>query len=174
MLLVTVMLNDPSMTHRQCSYDFMVHSPVHGPLNVAKSHSHSIYVSISLLDCGNGVLWVIISNWVSKSSSEHNTFSESLRYSLTTLYDKCAFSPPDHFKAPPVLIPYLSCDRLMRQDFAWSSKLRVVDGHFIFLPFPYNSTNRCHLLTSLTKLLADGLVAHVSLLQIYHLDHDIL
>ncbi len=48
---------------------------------------------------------------------------------------------------------------------------RAIDGYFVFLPFPNNRTNSCLLLT---KLLADGLVAHSSLVQIYNLVPDVL
>ena len=47
----------------------------------------------------------------------------------------------------------------------------LIDGHFVFLPFPNNLTNSCLLLS---KLLADGLVAHSSLVQVYHLVPDVL
>ncbi len=51
----------------------------------------------------------------------------------------------------------------MRWDLAWSSRPRAIDGYFLFLPFPNNRTNSCLLLT---KLFADVLVAHSSLVQI--------
>lgn len=71
------------------------------------------------------------------------------------------------------LILYLSHVRPyhMRQDPAWSSELRVIIRLFIFLPFSYNCPNSCHLHT---KHLADGLVTHSNLKQVYHLVPDIL
>ncbi len=58
-----------------------------------------------------------------------------------------------------------------RWELAWSSRPRTIDGYFVFLPFLNNRTNCCLLLT---KLLADGLVAHSSLVQIYNLVPDVL
>lgn len=47
----------------------------------------------------------------------------------------------------------------MRQNLIWSSKLKATDGQ-LFLQFPNNCSNSFHLLT---RLLADGLVAHCRL-----------
>ena len=44
-------------------------------------------------------------------------------------------------------------------------------GHFVILPFLNNHTYSCHLLI---YLLANGLVAHSGLLQIYNLIPDVL
>ncbi len=57
-------------------------------------------------------------------------------------------------------VPHRSHDHWnsMRWDLAWSPGPREIDSFFfVFLPFANNRTNCCHLLT---KLLADGLVAH--------------
>ncbi len=60
------------------------------------------------------------------------------------------------------LIPHRSHDQSnsTRWDLAWSPSPREIDSYFVFLPFVYNRTNCCHLLT---KLLGDGLAAHSSL-----------
>ncbi len=58
----------------------------------------------------------------------------------------------------------------MMWDFAWSSRPRGIDGYFVF-PFPNNHTYSC---LFLTKLLADGLAAHSSLVQVYNLVSDVL
>ncbi len=73
----------------------------------------------------------------------------------------------------PGLIPHRSHDHWnsTRWDLAWSPRLREIDSYFVFLPFAYNHTNCCHLLT---KLLGDGLVAHSSLVLIYNLVPDII
>ncbi len=70
------------------------------------------------------------------------------------------------------LIPHRSRDHPypMRWDFAWSSRPRGIDGYFVF-PFPNNHTYSC---LFLTKLLADGLAAHSSLVQVYNLVPDVL
>ncbi len=71
------------------------------------------------------------------------------------------------------LIPHCSHDHPypMRWDFEWSSRTRGIDGYFVFLPFPNNRTYSC---LFLTKLLADGLAAHSSLVQGYNLVPDVL
>jgi len=56
-------------------------------------------------------------------------------------------------------------------DLAWRSRPRVIHGYFVFLTFPNNGTNSCLLLT---KLLADGLVAHFSLVQVYNLVPEVI
>ncbi len=70
------------------------------------------------------------------------------------------------------LIPRRSHDHWnsTRWDLAWSPRPREIDSYFVFLPFANNHTNCCHL----TKLLANGLVAHSSLVQVYNLVPDIL
>ncbi len=60
---------------------------------------------------------------------------------------------------------------LTMQDLARSSRSRPIDGCFLFLPFLNNRNNSCLLLT---KLLADGLVAHSSLVQVSNLAPDVL
>ena len=62
-------------------------------------------------------------------------------------------------------------DTPQRGDLAWSPSTRVIDGNVLFLPFPNNHTKSCLLLT---KLLADGLVAHSSLVHVYNLVPDVL
>ena len=48
---------------------FNEYGSVHWPLNVVKSKTSPKHVSISMLDCGNSVLWVILAFF---SSSKHN------------------------------------------------------------------------------------------------------
>lgn len=57
--------------------------------------------------------------------------------------------------------------------------MRVTDGHFIFIPFPNYCTNSCQcqfhfIYIVFTKLLADGILAHSSLMQVYNLVPDVL
>lgn len=50
-----------------------------------------------------------------------------------------------------MLLHRLSHDPLsiIRQNLAWSSRLRWIDGHFVFVPFLNNCTSSCHLLIKL-------------------------
>src|SRR4029434_6433184 len=54
---------------------------------------------------------------------------------------------------------------------AWSPRPRGIDSCLVLLPFTNNRTNSCLLLTN---LLADGFVAHSSLVQVYNLISDVL
>lgn len=56
----------------------------------------------------------------------------------------------------------------MRQDLAWTSSPRV---NYVSFPFPNNCTNNCHLLA---QVLADSLVTHCNLVQLYNLVPDVL
>lgn len=55
------------------------------------------------------------------------------------------------FPCCSVLLHRLSHDplRIIRQNLAWSSRLRWIDGHFVFVPFLNNCTSSCHLLIKL-------------------------
>lgn len=141
MFCVIVMLEDQSMIHLQDGkkqsrgreggshprlYSTWPHrlAPQYGPQGI---------VFISVLDCGVGLLYVILSIFL-----------------------------------PLKMVGQVYAKEL---NLASSSRLRKVDGHFICLPFLTNRTSSCQLLA---KLLAEGLVAHSSLVQLHSFVPDVL
>ncbi|MEQ2238865.1 hypothetical protein ILYODFUR_037682 [Ilyodon furcidens] len=59
----------------------------------------------------------------------------------------------------------------MSLDLVWSPRPREIDHHLELLPFPYNCSNSCCLLTRLLGYLP---VAHPSLVQVYYFIPDFL
>lgn len=149
MFCVIVMLEDQSMIHLQDGkkqsrgreggshprlYSTWPHrlAPQYGEV-VLYLYGPQGIVFISVLDCGVGLLYVILS----------------------------------------IFLPLKMAGQVYAKELnlASSSRLRKVDGHFICLPFLTNRTSSCQLLA---KLLAEGLVAHSSLVQLHNFVPDVL
>src|SRR4029434_1466858 len=79
------------------------------------------------------------------------------------------------FTSSPCVVLGLSCTFRMitdtARDLAWSPRQRAIDSCWVLLPFANNCTNSSLLFT---QLLADGFVAHYSLVQVYNLISDVL
>lgn len=169
------MLEDTSTAYLLCSgwgkevvvQDFIVHAPIHLLLNAVKlpcTLSRKINpmhnVSISMPDCDDGVLWVILTSlptnmagWLDAKeldfvSFDHSSFSQdfscgwkiSIHYSVVC-WQWCSDCGPDLL---PIINNLLACSfwlihnlyhdhpHPLRQDLAWSSRSMLILYFFHF------------------------------------------